>query len=186
MRVAGAVLCGGRSSRMGTDKALVEVAGVAMAVRVARALADAGCVTVSAVGGDSSALEALGLSVTADEWPGEGPLAGIVAALRAADEVDAVAVMACDMPYLSAASVRKLVDGLAASSEAAVAVAITDRLQPLCAVWRRSASHSLASMLQTGERRMQVVLAAMDAVHVSVNLQDVANMNTPADLPTSL
>ena len=57
---AGAVLCGGRSSRMGTDKAFVELAGVAMVQRVAAALATAGCAPVVLVGGDRCCWRASG------------------------------------------------------------------------------------------------------------------------------
>ena len=56
---AGAVLTGGRSSRMGQDKATLPVDGVPMAARVAGALRRAGAEPVLAVGGDQTALEAL-------------------------------------------------------------------------------------------------------------------------------
>ena len=52
---AGAVLCGGASRRMGTDKAFVEVGGQPMAERVAAALEEAGCAPVVFVGGERRA-----------------------------------------------------------------------------------------------------------------------------------
>jgi molybdopterin-guanine dinucleotide biosynthesis protein A len=81
----GAVLTGGSSRRMGTDKALLEVDGVAMAVRVARALDAAGATEVMCIGGDAPALAALGLIVVTDRHPGDGPLGAVITALADAD-----------------------------------------------------------------------------------------------------
>lgn len=67
----GAVLCGGASRRMGTDKALLAVGRQPMALRVTIALQMAGAQSVVAVGGDAAALGALGLRVVPDERPGE-------------------------------------------------------------------------------------------------------------------
>jgi len=68
---------------MGRDKALLPVGGVPMALRVADALRAAGADEVVAVGGDATALAALGLTVVPDDHPGAGPLAAIVTALAA-------------------------------------------------------------------------------------------------------
>src|SRR5688572_7864759 len=86
---AAAVLCGGVSRRMGTDKALVEIDGTPMAVRVARALTAAGARRVIAVGGDARALASAGLEVVPDLEPGAGPLGGVVTALDALTRGDA-------------------------------------------------------------------------------------------------
>ena len=114
-RFAGAVLTGGASRRMGTDKALVEVDGMAMAGRVAGALASAGGQPVIAVGGDADRLADLGLAVTPDRWPGEGPLGGLVTALGALADpaVPIVVVAACDLPALTSSVVAALVAALA-------------------------------------------------------------------------
>jgi len=71
---------------MGTDKALIEVRGRAMALVVAEALGGAGCEPVWCQGGDEVALSALGLDVVGDEQPGEGPLVATLSALRRAGE----------------------------------------------------------------------------------------------------
>ncbi len=84
MSVTGVILTGGASRRMGADKALVEVDGVAMAARVASALAAGGCDPVVCQGGDPTLLAALGMTVLADTHPGGGPVAGILDALSAA------------------------------------------------------------------------------------------------------
>ena len=186
MNVAGAVLCGGRSSRMGSDKALLQIGGVPMVLRVAAALTDAGCQPVSAIGGDRPELELLGLPVIDDKWPGEGPVGGVLTALSSAGAADAVVVVACDMPRLSAPTVRLLIECLERSPSAEAVVASTDRIQPLCAVWRPSACSTLLSALERGERRLHAVLAELVTVAVVVNLQDLTNVNTPDDLPTRL
>ena len=80
--IGGAVLCGGRSSRMGNDKAFVDLNGVQLAVRTATVLAEAGCTSV-VLTGRQPALARLGLPVVADADVGfHHPLLGVSAALR--------------------------------------------------------------------------------------------------------
>jgi molybdopterin-guanine dinucleotide biosynthesis protein A len=67
---------------MGRDKAFVVVDGEPMVVRVARALQGAGAAEVVAVGGDEAGLSAVGLAHLPDDHPGEGPLGGVLTALR--------------------------------------------------------------------------------------------------------
>ncbi len=120
MGASGAVLCGGRSTRMGRDKAMVEVDGVPMAGRVAAALRAAGCHPVLAIGGDAPALAAIGLDAVADDHPGEGPLGGILTALRCFEPMpasaQAVVIVSCDVPWLTPAVVRALVDAPVATT----------------------------------------------------------------------
>ncbi|MEN9646331.1 MAG: hypothetical protein RL238_3000 [Actinomycetota bacterium] len=182
----GAVLCGGRSSRMGRDKAFVEYDGVPMARRVADALRAAGCDPVAAVGGDAEGLRRLGLDPVPDGWPGEGPVGGVRTALERWPEADAVVAVACDLPRLTAATVTRLLDALAGAPTAVAAVAVTDRDEPLCVAWRPAASPSLAAAMGAGERRLHAVLAATACVRVAVDLQDLANVNAPSDLGTNL
>lgn len=184
--IVGAVLCGGRSTRMGADKALLPVAGVPMVRRVADALVAGGCDTVLAIGGDEDALVALGLEVRADRWPGEGPMAGVRLALDAWPDADAVVVVACDLPHLTGATVSALLEGLTAHPDAAAAVAVTDRIQPLCVAWRPSASPTVEGMFASGERRLHVLLAQLTIVEVAADRQDLRNVNAPGDLGTSL
>ncbi len=165
---------------MGRDKALVEVDGVPMVVRVANALRAAGCEPVFAVGGDQAALEALGIEYVIDAYPGEGPVGGVITALAACD-TPVVVVVACDVPYLTADTVRALLGGGVGAAHATVAV--TDRVQPMCALWSRSALGQLHAAFAGGERRLLVVLDQLEAQQVPANPQDLANVNAPGDLP---
>jgi molybdenum cofactor guanylyltransferase len=94
---AAAVLCGGRSRRMGRDKALLVVDGVPMVRRVVDAARTAGASSVLCVGspltpgGRALVADAAGVPAVEDRWPGKGPLGGIVTALGALgapDETD--------------------------------------------------------------------------------------------------
>lgn len=182
--LCGAVLCGGASRRMGTDKALLPVDGVAMAVRVATALRAAGCDPVVAIGGDVEALAALGLHVVPDEFPGEGPLGGVVTALDHFARAAAVAIVACDLPHLTAGSVAALVAALRGSPDhqVDVAMAAADRAQPACAVWSPRVGGMMRASFHAGERRLTAALDSIDTVVVTVDPQDLANVNTPRDL----
>ena len=148
-QLGGAVLAGGRSRRMGTDKALITTDGIALVQRAADALRTAGADPVIVVGGNRAAIEALGLELIDDLWPGEGPLGGIITALRAVD-TEFVAVLSCDLTDASAIAVRS-VHGALGTADVAVPV-VEGRTQWMHAVWRRSAVDTLAEAFETGVR----------------------------------
>jgi molybdopterin-guanine dinucleotide biosynthesis protein A len=177
---AGAVLTGGRSSRMGRDKATLPVDGVPMAARVADALRRAGAEPVLVVGGDQAALEALGLTWVADRHPGEGPLGGILSAFAAARDRDLVVVLATDLPELDASVVRSIVTGLGGHD---VAVAGGEQAEPLCGVWRVvTCEPVLTSAFEQGERAVRRAMVPLDRVVVPIPAQHLRNVNHPDDL----
>lgn len=203
---AAAVLCGGRSRRMGRDKAFVEVDGRPMAVRVAAALDEAGATSVVAVGGDTGRLSDLGLATIPDRWPGAGPLGGILTALgpggrsgasgpngggrsggNAASE-DVVLVVGCDLVAPAAAAMAATVAALAGSPAAAVAAPVLDgRRRWDQAAWRPSrARDALAWQFEAGERAVHSAVAAGRLAVVDVVGLDPAALvdaDTPAELP---
>lgn len=134
---------------MGRDKALVEIDGEPMVMRVARALGD----DVIAVGGDEEALRALGLRFVPDAYPGAGPLGGIITALRAGGDLDLVVTAPCDMPWITAEHVRSF-----AVHDADVAVAAG---QHLFAAWRPSALPLLEAAFDAGERSPKRALQSL-------------------------
>jgi molybdopterin-guanine dinucleotide biosynthesis protein A len=158
----GAVLCGGDSARMGTDKAQIVLAGRALAAGVARALAAAGARRVVAIGGDATALRAFGLDVVADLHPGEGPLGGVLTALAEFDgELDLVAVLACDLVQPDAAAIRAVV-AFAARGDVDVAAPVVDGRRHLHhAVWRVGARPLLQQAFDAGERAPRRAIAAV-------------------------
>lgn len=180
---AGAVLCGGASRRMGTDKALVEVAGVAMAARVAAALEAGGCAPVVLVGGDGALLARFGRPTVPDRFPGEGPAGGVLTAIGAAGESSAiVVVVSCDLPLLDAATVALLRDAFDDDDGLAAAVAVTDRWQLSLTAWRVTAADELAAAWDQGARSLHALVAAVRHAEVPVPSAAVRNVNTRADL----
>src|ERR1700728_3371496 len=99
MNRAGWVLVGGRSRRMGANKALIEIGHQPLARRVAAEIGKL-CGRVALVG-DPGLYDGLGLPVIPDRFTGQGPLAGIEAALGNTT-VEWNLVVACDMPALDA------------------------------------------------------------------------------------
>lgn len=202
----GAVLCGGSSRRMGTDKALLAVGRRPMALRVTIALHGAGAASVVAVGGDRPAFEALGLATVADERPGEGPLAAAATALRAGRPPAIAAVdpardrpevrpgddgillvAACDLVRPSPSAFGATVRALAATPAADVAVPVADgRRRWDQAAWRFRALPRLDAQLDQGERAIRRAVAASGLVVREVHGLDpamLADADTPDDLP---
>ena len=178
-----AVLIGGDSSRMGTDKATFPVDGVPMADRVASAAMEAGAAEVLLVGGPQSRSEGLSGTWKKDGWPGEGPLGGVITALKSASH-DTVVVLSCDMPFITPAVIQSLVRAV---SDAQAAVGRTDRLNWLCAAWSRSEClQALQSVWKRNERAVHRAAVLLDVVEVPVPAVAVRNVNTPADLETSV
>jgi molybdopterin-guanine dinucleotide biosynthesis protein A len=165
---------------MGTDKAILEVAGRAMSVRVAAALADGGCDPVFAVGGAAALLREAGLEVVADRHPGEGPLGAILTALRhVAGTHDGVLVAACDLPWLDGRAVAAVA---AALGHHDVAAGRADGPQHLLAAWSTRALTRVQAQFEGGERAVRRATAELDLVEVPVEIAVMRNVNTPADL----
>ena len=145
----GAVLAGGASRRMGTDKAFVEVDNLTLLQRVTAALYEAGAASVVVVGGDAQRVNDLGLLYVEDEWPSQGPLAGIITALRSTS-AETVAVLSCDLTRPSAVAINAVRGDL---GEADVSVPVLEgQAEWLHAVWRRSALRSLERSFANGVR----------------------------------
>lgn len=177
----GAVLAGGGSTRMGRDKALIEIDGVPMVTIAVQALRDAGAADVYVVGGDREAIEALGHRWVPDLHPGEGPLGGIITALATASS-DVVAVLACDHVAAAAPAVKIIVGAL---GEGHVAIPVVEgRRQTLHAAWRRSALSRLETVFAGGGRSVRDGLAVLDVVQIlDGDPCWFADADRPEDLP---
>jgi molybdopterin-guanine dinucleotide biosynthesis protein A len=177
------MLAGGASRRMGRDKAFVELGGQPMAATVLRACRGAGAGRVLSVGGDRKALIRMGFEAIADEWPGEGPLGGLVTGLRAA-RADLVVVTTCDLPHLTADTVTALVGALAAAGGAVAVPVLRGERQYLTAAYRSSALAVLESAFVGGERAPRRAAAALDVVEVlGVDAATLVDVDEPSQLP---
>ncbi len=183
MTLAAAVLAGGRSRRMGRTKALIAVDGRAMADRVIDAARSVGADPVVLIGGDPTELSGLGATVIADLHPGDGPVAGVLGALRHFEGVaDRVLVLPCDLAYVSAETLLPLLHAEAGDGFSSVWVAATDRLEPMCAIWSVDAAERVQQMFDAGERALHRVIGELPHVAVTVDEHGLLNINTPADL----
>lgn len=182
---SGAVLTGGSSQRFGADKAFVAVGedGRPMAALVLDALREGGVAEVLGIGGDTGRLAALGFAAHADDHPGEGPLGGVLTALRLA-RFEVVVITSCDLPALDAHTVRTLVATLHSSPDADAAVPVVDGVpQVLLAAYRRSAADPLRVRFEAGERSVRRALGSLTVVPVELDDIGVAkDVDTPEDL----
>ena len=174
-----AILVGGDSSRMGSDKALYEVDGSTMAQRVADAATAAGASELLVIGGSAARAKKLTGTWKKDLYPGDGPLGGVITALKASSH-DSVVVLSCDMPFITDAVITSLIRGLA---DAQATVGRTDRLNWLCAAWsKQECLKTLESVWKRNERAVHRAAVLLDVAEVPVPAVAVRNINSPADL----
>ncbi len=189
-RVTGIVLAGGRSRRMGSDKAALLFGGRPLLQRTVAALAEVAdeVVVVLAPGRKLPPLECpRPVRVAADPVEGEGPLVGIAAGLRAASAPVAL-VVAVDMPFLRPALLRLLAERAAAGSRCVVPI-YEGRPQPLCSAWRREALEVVEAQVETGERAVMSVARTLDAERLlpaawraaDPDGRSFVNVNTPEE-----
>jgi molybdenum cofactor guanylyltransferase len=184
--VGGFILAGGESSRMGRDKALLELEGVALIVRTTKLveLAAERCAVV----GDTVRLEGLELLVIEDDFPGAGPLGGIATALRAS-EAEWNLIVACDLPYLTREWLEFLI-GRAVRSDADAVLPMNERgAEPLCAMYHKRGEAAIRAALDRGVRRVTDGLADVRIEFIEPREWKgfdsegllFKNMNSPAD-----
>lgn len=188
------VLAGGRGRRMeGRDKLYIEFAGQRLLARMAASLGTRFDDLV-AISPRADAFDGLGYRVVPDELPDGGPLVGLLTALRTSTS-DWVYLVACDMPFFSAAWVDRLMAGL----EQAVAggghpVAAAARsgpfYEPFHAFYHASLAPRIEAAIANGTRppSIQSVVRPHDMLLVDM-VEDYVdgqrlfvNLNTPSDI----
>lgn len=107
MKFSAVILAGGKSSRMGRDKGLLEVDGQSLLARQIEIVRDAGASEVFVSGRADTDYTAFHCPVLQDRFPNSGPVAGIQTGL-AATTTPQLLVLAVDMPHISASVLRQL------------------------------------------------------------------------------
>lgn len=181
------VLAGGRSQRMGRDKAWLPVAGQPALLRVLAVGREAGVGAV-VVGSPGQPLPPLPPGVQRVDDPAdrrhEGPLSGLAVGLGAlrAQGVELACLASCDALWLTAAHVRFVLDALAGPTEHAAVVPVDARpdsldwrgsqpptLHPLCGAVRVAAAEALAhALLRSGQRAARALLLGLRAHRIPV------------------
>ncbi|HMB73614.1 MAG TPA: NTP transferase domain-containing protein [Gammaproteobacteria bacterium] len=182
--LAGLVLAGGRSRRMGEDKGSQSYAGSGVpAVRLAIARLEAVCarvfVSINAEQRDDPVYARL--TTIVDSQPDRGPAAGLAAAFDAAPE-SAWLVLAVDMPLVSIELLRNLVAQRDPSRIATVQRHADGTLEPLCAIWEPHAREPVAHELAHGRDSLRAVAHGHAAAIAGLPQPErLRNANTPAE-----
>ncbi|MDQ3687511.1 MAG: molybdenum cofactor guanylyltransferase [Acidobacteriota bacterium] len=185
--VDGFILAGGASSRMGIDKAHLRLGERTLVERIAAALS-AIAVRVAVVSSKPDA-GAWGLPVMRDVHHGLGAMGGLHAALSAG-QTAWVAVVSCDLPFVTGELFARLTTYAGQSCDAVVPMQTDGRMQPLCALYRRAACLKVVEdLIQSGELRPRVLVRRVRTRVVTTDeLSDVSgatrffiNVNTPED-----
>ena len=190
---AAVLLAGGRSRRMGRDKALLPMAdGRLLWQRQLAVLQDLGP-TELFISGPARKNFPTTVPLLTDETPGLGPLTGIVAALRAMRS-PLLVVLAVDLPAMTTAF---LLDLLARAGDATATRGVVPQTadtfyEPLAAIYPVESLASAEKHLKASDRSLQTFVRALvqngQAVARPVGSRETplfANWNQPGDLPTA-
>ena len=194
MKIGCAILAGGKSSRMGADKALLEYEGKQFITQIAEELSWFDERIIAR--GNHRVLE----SKTEREWteipdlyPDHGPIGGLHAALSVC-QADALFVVTCDMPLIKSDLVRELCDLMQKTDfgkervdayDVVLSVGADGKIHPLCGVYRKSVLPVLEEQILSDQNRMMAALKQLRVKYVTLDspakARQLANINTPED-----
>jgi molybdenum cofactor guanylyltransferase len=187
MKVGAVILAGGKSSRMGQNKALLPINGLSNIERIKNKISEV-FEDILLVANDREIYEFLHLPIVEDKVKEKGPLAGIQAGLLAAKH-DANVFIACDMPFVAVEIANKLIE----ESEGydVVIPVVAGKHQPLFAIYKKSILPVLEACLLNDQLRIKHLLDQVKVNYVSEsqlvikeidNLEQVFyNMNHPSE-----
>jgi len=184
------ILTGGKSSRMGTDKASLKIDGVTQLERIlglVRPLTGDIYLSVAHLSEGTSTFSAerstLNVQILPDLEPSPGPLGGLQAAFQHDPESHWL-VIACDLPLLQQEDLQSLVDHHADTKDATCFLnPLDDHPEPLCALYSPSAAAKLATVLEKNQRCARRFLASLDRTDLNPSdPRTLLNLNRPEHL----
>ncbi|GHG72034.1 molybdenum cofactor guanylyltransferase [Alishewanella longhuensis] len=161
------ILAGGQSSRMGQDKALLNLNGQSLLAHMQQLAWDSGAAEVLISRNQPGFI--------ADQTQQQGPLAGILAALEHCQNAQLL-VLPIDTPLLSVFSLQRLLQHAGAS-----AACFANSPLPCVLPVNPTLSALIHQLLQNGQRSVKALLAQLNAVSLPVPTTELLNTNTPQD-----
>jgi molybdopterin-guanine dinucleotide biosynthesis protein A len=183
--ITGFVLAGGESTRMGSDKAFLQVGGETL---LARAMRLAGAVSVEVrIVGSASTFGSYG-TVVEDIFPRRGPLGGIHAALNGS-ATDLNLILAVDLPFVEVRFLENLVSRAQTCDATVTVPRAGGGWQPLCAVYRKAFAEVAEAALRQGKNKIDALFASVkteiieedELTRVGFSPAMFRNLNTPED-----
>ena len=180
MRRAGFVLTGGRSSRMGVDKALLLFEGQPLLKHQAEVVREAAGSAILI--GDPTRYSDLGYQVCSDRIPGCGPAGGISTALslRVAEWN---LIVACDMPHITVEALRILIEKTNdTAAQSVIPIGPDGGPEPLCAVYHTGCLPVLDRAIREKRFKMRDLVRELKPLFVrGIDSACFANANTPGE-----
>lgn len=187
----GIILAGGLSSRMGANKAMLELNGSVVLQHVTKAMRPAVSRIIVAAGPNVTTYSEMGYECVQDRYPGKGPLAGLHAALEASD-TEWNLVCACDMPLLQTSffdGIKKLVESH--NSYSAIVPRVDGHVHPLAGAYHKRVLPDLEQHLIQDHLRVMRWLEEIGCFYVEAEeleragvhqlAMQMSNMNTPEE-----
>jgi len=197
MDIEAYILIGGRSSRLGTDKAFVEIDGTSLATRALNTVRTSGIASkVTFVAGSETQFAIQAITFDApfifDLVENRGPLSGLHAALSYA-QTDWIFLLACDYPFVSPELIKLLSNKITNDIGAVAPIQFDGRLQPLCAFYKVKVARPIVEEIINAPRvppPMRDIVNAINPMlvnaseysHLVDSDQFFTNLNTPNDL----
>jgi molybdopterin-guanine dinucleotide biosynthesis protein A len=186
MSFSAVILAGGKSSRMGRDKAFLEIGRQTLLARQIQIVQEAGATEVFISGRADVDYSVFGLRVLADKFSDAGPLAGIHAALLAAGN-SLLLALAVDLPEICPSFLNNLM--ARATTECGVIPRVAGQIEPLAAFYPRVTAGLAGTMLAkknfAAQEFARTCIATGQAIFTDFPAEDASyfkNLNSPADL----
>ena len=172
------ILAGGRSSRMGTDKALLSIKNKNFIETLCQSFSFFEEKMIAR--GDLDMPDPITWKVIPDCYPYHGPIGGLHAALKHCLS-EAVFVTACDTPLIDKAIYDRLREEMDEETDAVIVVTEDGKYHPLCGIYKKSGEKIMEEQILSGNNRMMQVLRKIRTKYVDINAKEYGlyNINTP-------
>jgi len=180
-KITGVILAGGKNSRMGSDKGLLEVEGKRIIERIMDELKQV--VDEILIISNDNSYNYLGCKVYTDIIKDCGPMGGIHSALTHSS-TEKNLIISCDMPFVSKDILQKIING---SAKCEIAIPKYDkRLEPLCAVYSKSCTHKFEELINKEEFKLKdsfkyFIVKRINFTKEELSGNEFTNINTPEE-----
>ena len=179
----GVVLNGGRSERMGTNKANLLLNGKTLLEASVSKLKEASASSILIVGNALTEEFEIEATTVKDLWPNEGPLGGILTALQFLKGTDLpVVIIACDFPELDTEEITNLVKHAYSNKDSIIVPRVGEINQWMHACWPASSAEHLSKSFLSGERAPHRAVAGYEIVVLDRKKESAYfDVDTPED-----